>query len=82
MPVSLFIAKRKNLLCVIACYLCLSLGSASADDSIRVQIEALRTAKDSLLKSEDSPLLPEQRTHFERLAYYSLDLRYRLRGRL
>jgi len=58
------------------------LGSASADDSIRAQIEALRAAKDSLLKSEDSPLLPEQRAHFEQLAYYPIDLRYRLRGEL
>jgi len=58
------------------------LGSASADDSIRAQIEALRAAKDSLLKSEDSPLLPEQRVHFEQLAYYPIDLRYRLRGEL
>ena len=52
MPVRLFIAKRKILPCAIACCLCLSFGSASADDSIRAQIEALRAAKDSLLKSE------------------------------
>ncbi len=82
MPVSLFIFRPKTPLCAIACYLCLSLGSASADDSIRVQIEALRAAKDSLLKSEDSPLLPAQRAHFERLAYYPIDLSYRLRGEL
>lgn len=82
MPVSLFIFARKTPLCAIACCLSLSLGSASADDSIRVQIEALRAAKDSLLKSEDSPLLPEQRAHFEQLAYYPIDLRYRLRGEL
>ncbi|MXW81703.1 MAG: DUF1684 domain-containing protein, partial [Gemmatimonadetes bacterium] len=82
MHVSLFIAVRKTPLCAIACYLSLSLGSASADDSIRVHIEALRAAKDSLLKSEDSPLLPEQRAHFEQLAYYPIDLRYRLRGEL
>ena len=78
MPVSL----RKSPLCAIACYLCLSLGSAAADDSIRAQIEALRAAKDSLLKSEDSPLLPAQRARFERLAYYPIDLGYRLRGEL
>ena len=74
MPVSLFYA--------LACYLCLSFGPASADDAIRAQIEALRAAKDSLLKSADSPLLPAQRTGFERLAYYPIDLRYRLRGEL
>ena len=79
---NLFIAARQNPLCAIACYLCLSLGSASADDSIRAQIEALRAAKDSLLKSEDSPLLPAQRAHFEQLAYYPIDLSYRLRGEL
>ena len=82
MPVSLFIFERKTPLCTIACYLCLSLGSASADDSIRAQIETLRAAKDSLLKSEDSPLLPAQRAYFERLDYYPIDLRYRLRGEL
>ena len=82
MPVSLFIAARKTPLYAIACCLCLSLGSASADDSIRAQIEVLRAAKDSLLKSEDSPLLPEQRARFEQLAYYPIDLRYRLRGEL
>ena len=75
-------SKRKNPLYAIVCCLYLSLGSASADDSIRVQIEALRAAKDSLLKSEDSPLLPAQRTHFEQLDYYPIDLRYRLRGEL
>ena len=75
-------SKRKNPLYAIVCCLYLSLGSASADDSIRVQIEALRAAKDSLLKSEDSPLLPAQRAHFEQLAYYPIDLRYRLRGEL
>ncbi len=78
MPVIL----RKNPLAAIACYLCLSLGSASADDSVRAQIQALRVAKDSLLKSEDSPLLPAQRARFEQLAYYPIDLRYRLRGEL
>ena len=82
MLVSLFIAARQNPLYAIACYLCLSLGSASADDSIRTQIEALRAAKDSLLKSEDSPLLPAQRARFEQLAYYPIDLSYRLRGEL
>ena len=82
MPVRLFIVGCKNPLYAIACCLCLSLGSASADDSIRVQIEALRAAKDSLLKSEDSPLLPAQRARFEQLAYYPIDLRYRLRGEL
>ena len=82
MLVNLFIAARKNPLYAIACCLSLSLGSASADDSIRAQIEALRAAKDSLLKSEDSPLLPEQRARFERLAYYPIDFRYRLRGEL
>ena len=78
----MLIANSKNPLCAIACCLALSFGSASADDSIRVQIEALRAAKDSLLKSEDSPLLPEQRTHFEQLVYYPIDLSYRLRGEL
>lgn len=73
MPVSLFI---------IAGWLCLSLGLASADDAIRAQIKVLRAAKDSLLKSEDSPLLPAQRARFEPLAYYPIDLRYRLRGEL
>ena len=82
MPVRLFIVGCKNPLYAIACCLCLSFGSASADDSIRVQIEALRAAKDSLLKSEDSPLLPAQRARFEQLAYYPIDLRYRLRGEL
>ena len=82
MPVRLFIVGCKNPLYAIACCLCLSLGSAAADDSIRVQIEALRAAKDSLLKSEDSPLLPAQRARFEQLAYYPIDLRYRLRGEL
>ena len=82
MPVNLFTAARKSPLCAIACYLSLSLGSASADDSIRAQIEALRAAKDSLLKSEDSPLLTEQRARFEQLAYYPIELRYRLRGEL
>ena len=80
MLVNLFITKRKPPLYAIACCLCLSLGSASADDSIHAQIEALRAAKDSLLKSEDSPLLPEHRAHFEQLAYYPIDLSYRLRG--
>ena len=75
-------SKHKIPFYAIACCLCLSLGSASADDSIHAQIEALRAAKDSLLKSEDSPLLPEQRAHFEQLAYYPIDLRYRLRGEL
>ena len=82
MPVRLFIVGCKNPLYAIACCLCLSLGSAAADDSIRAQIEALRAAKDSLLKSEDSPLLPAQRARFEQLAYYPIDLRYRLRGEL
>ena len=82
MPVRLFIVGCKNPLYAIACCLCLSFGSASADDSIRVQIEARRAAKDSLLKSEDSPLLPAQRARFEQLAYYPIDLRYRLRGEL
>ena len=82
MPVRLFIVGCKNPLYAIACCLCLSFGFASADDSIRVQIEALRAAKDSLLKSEDSPLLPAQRARFEQLAYYPIDLRYRLRGEL
>ena len=82
MPVRLFILKPQTPLYAIACYLSLSLGSASADDSIRTQIKALRAAKDSLLKSEDSPLLPEQRARFEQLAYYPIDLRYRLRGEL
>ena len=82
MPVRLFILGCKNPLYAIACCLCLSFGSASADDSIRVQIEARRAAKDSLLKSEDSPLLPAQRARFEQLAYYPIDLRYRLRGEL
>ena len=79
---NLFIAARQTPLYAIACCLSLSLGSASADDSIRAQIEALRAAKDSLLKSEDSPLLPAQRARFEQLAYYPIDLRYRLRGEL
>ena len=79
MPVNL---KHKIPFYAIACCLALSLGSASADDSIRAQIEALRAAKDSLLKSEDSPLLPEQRTRFEQLVYYPIDLSYRLRGEL
>ena len=82
MPVNLCTAARKSTLCAITCCLSLSLGSASADDSIRAQIAALRAAKDSLLKSEDSPLLPEQRARFERLVYYPIDLRYRLRGEL
>ena len=82
MLVNLFITKRKNPLCAIACYLFLSFGPSSADDSIHIQIEALRAAKDSLLKSEDSPLLPAQRTRFEQLAYYPIDLRYRLKGEL
>ena len=82
MLVNLFITKRKSPLCAIACYLFLSFVPASADDSTRVQIEALRAAKDSLLKSEDSPLLPAQRARFEQLAYYPIDLRYRLRGEL
>ena len=82
MSVNLCTAARKSTLCAIACYLCLSLGSASADDSIRAQIAALRAAKDSLLKSEDSPLLPAQRARFEQLAYYPIDLSYRLRGEL
>ena len=82
MPVRLFIFARKTPLYAIACCLSLSLGSASADDSIRAQVEALRAAKDSLLKSEDSPLLPAQRARFEQLAYYPIDLRYRLRGEL
>ena len=82
MLANLFIAARQTPLCAIVCYLCLSLGSASADDSIRAQIEALRAAKDSLLKSEESPLLPEQRARFEQLAYYPIDLSYRLRGEL
>lgn len=82
MLANLFIAARKTPLCAIACCLSLSFGSASADDSIRAQIEALRAAKDSLLKSEDSPLLPAQRARFEQLAYYPIDLRYRLRGEL
>ncbi len=82
MPVSLCISKRPSPLCAIACYLGLSLGAASADDSISIyaQIEALRAAKDSLLKSENSPLLPAQRARFGRLAYYPIDLGYRLRG--
>ena len=78
----MFIFARKTPLWSIACCLSLSLGSASADDSIHTQIEALRAAKDSLLKSEDSPLLPAQRARFEQLAYYPIDLRYRLRGEL
>ena len=82
MLVNLFIAKHKTPLCAIVCYLYLSLGSVSADDSIHAQIEALRAAKDSLIKSEDSPLLPAQRTRFEQLAYYPIDLSYRLRGEL
>lgn len=77
MPVSLFI-----IIACIACYLCPSFGPASADDAIRAQIEALRADKDSLLKSEDSPLLPAQRARFERLAYYPIDLRYRVKGEL
>ena len=82
MPVRLFIVGCKNPLYAIACCLCLSFGAAAADDSIRAQIEVLRAAKDSLLKSEDSPLLPAQRARFEQLAYYPIDFRYRLRGEL
>lgn len=82
MLANLFTAARQNPLCAIACYLCLSFGPVSADDSIHAQIKALRAAKDSLLKSEDSPLLPAQRAHFEQLAYYPIDLSYRLRGEL
>ena len=82
MLANLFIAARQNPLYAITCCLSLSLGSVSADDSIRAQIKALRAAKDSLLKSEDSPLLPAQRARFEQLAYYPIDLRYRLRGEL
>ena len=82
MLVNLFITKRKSPLCAIACYLFLSFVPASADDSTHVQIKALRAAKDSLLKSEDSPLLPAQRALFEQLVYYPIDLRYRLRGEL
>ena len=74
--------RRKSALYAIACYLGLSLGAAEADDSLRVQIEVLRAAKDSLLKSEESPLLPAQRAQFERLAYYPIDLGFRLRGEL
>lgn len=82
MPVILFIFRYKTPLWAIACYLCLSFGSAAADDSIRAHIEALRAAKDSLLKSEESPLTPAQRSAFAGLAYYPIDLRYRLRGEL
>lgn len=53
----------------------------SAD--LTAQIEQLRAAKDSLLKtSPDSPLLPEDRAAFQGLAYYPIDLRYRLVGEL
>ena len=82
MPISLFIFERKTPLYAIACCLSLSFGPSSADDSIRAHIKALRAAKDSLLKSEDSPLLPAQRARFAQLAYYPIDLRYRLRGEL
>ncbi len=82
MPVSPFIFRPRIPLWAVACYLCLSFGSAAADDSIRAQIEALRAAKDSLLKSEESPLTPAQRSAFAGLAYYPIDLRYRLRGEL
>ena len=45
------------------------------------EIEAIRAAKDSLLKDRDSsPLLPVDRAQFEGLGYYPIDLDYRLQG--
>ena len=67
----------------IACYLFLSALPAPASDPLHIQIKESRAAKDSLLKtSPQSPLLPEHRNLFQSLAYYPIDLRYRLQGEL
>ena len=56
---------------------------ATANDAILLQIEESRTAKDRLLKSSpESPLLPEHREQFQKLAYYPIDLSYRVVGEL
>jgi uncharacterized protein (DUF1684 family) len=71
------------MLYAIACYLLLTCLPAMATDPLHAQIEEIRAAKDSLLKSSpESPLLPEDRGQFQGLAYYPIDLRYRLTGEL
>ena len=62
---------------------CLPLLAAlpAAGNPLHTEIEAIRAAKDSLLKDPDnSPLLPADRAQFAGLAYYPIDLDYRLRG--
>ena len=71
------------MLFTIACCLFLTTLPAAANDLLRIQIEELRAAKDSLLKtSPESPLLPEHREQFQGLDYYPIDLSYRIVGEL
>ena len=71
------------MLYAIACCLISTVLSATANDALRIQIEGLRAAKDSLLKTNpESPLLPEHREQFPGLDYYPVDLSYRLQGEL
>ena len=64
----------------IACLLLLA-ALPAVGNPLHTEIEAKRAAKDSLLKDRDSsPLLPADRAQFEGLAYYPIDLDYRLQG--
>jgi uncharacterized protein (DUF1684 family) len=56
---------------------------ASEDDVARRQLEAFRRQKDKFFaESSDSPLLAEDREHFEGLNYYPVDLDYRVLANL
>ena len=58
-------------------------GRATAREEIAAQIEALRTAKDSLFRhSPESPIPTDQRAAFAGLDYFSIDLRFRVTGEL
>ncbi len=49
------------------------------DDGARRQLEAFRKQKDKFFhESEDSPILHEERHHFQGLNYYPIDLAYRV----
>ncbi len=56
----------------------------SAEEGAHIDfIRDTRALKDSLLRhGDDSPLLPENRTSFGGLAYYPIDLDYRLVGQM
>jgi|SRR5688572_1481459 len=58
-------------------------GATSEDDAARRQLEAFRRQKDKFFaESGDSPLLADDKEHFEGLRYYPVDLSYRVLANL